>query len=111
VTRAGGLLVASLHGAAALRTIATSRMHQQVFRLGAGEAEALLARLAPPAWLFVPHDAEGLRLARSSGEYGVSFAGEEHPRERWAGALWSLLAHERAGLRGFDDLVALRRRG
>jgi len=59
----------------------------------------------------VGEPAPGLRLARSSGEYGVSFAGEAHLRERWASDRWSLLALERAALRGFDDPVVLRRCG
>jgi SAM-dependent methyltransferase len=111
ITRPGGLIAASLHGEVALATIAGSPRHQDVFRVRAPAARELLARLAAPAWLFVQHDAEGLRSARATGEYGVSFVGEAHVRERWCGPARDLLAHERAGLRGFDDFVVLRRRG
>ncbi|HEU4417404.1 MAG TPA: class I SAM-dependent methyltransferase, partial [Planctomycetota bacterium] len=67
VTRPGGLIVVSVHGETALRTIAGSPALQDVFRVSARDAGDLQSRLDSAGWLFVQHDAEGLRLARAEG--------------------------------------------
>lgn len=111
VTRPGGLILVSTHGAFALALCARSAEHQASLQIGAGEARALLRDLAREGFLHRVLPAATLRAADGvAADYGQAFLTEAFARERW-GALADVLGCVPVALNLFQDVHVLRARG
>lgn len=110
VTTPGGIIMVTFHGPRALEIIAESAPHQAAVHLTGDDARAILARLPTERVVLVPYPpAEIQYINVGTPDYGTTFldlawvfgAGRAHDLEP--------LAHVPAGLRGFQDILVLRR--
>jgi 2-polyprenyl-3-methyl-5-hydroxy-6-metoxy-1,4-benzoquinol methylase len=107
--RPGGVLVATIHGESALNTIRTSPVHQSMFAMTETQAGIVAERLASDGFVYRAYDNDLLGLADVGSEYGNSFTSPSYVGQRWASTSLELCDVIPAGLRGWQDLVVLRR--
>lgn len=105
----GGLWIATMHGPAALAKLRADAALAARFRLDGARIAALERELARTGFAFVPYDDEVLSSAKAGEVYGSSFASPESIATRWTGAGFTLAAHLPGALRGWQDVVVLRR--
>jgi SAM-dependent methyltransferase len=81
-------------------------------RIGWDTALVLRARgeLAVHGHAYARYDATSLAAAKAGDDYGLHFTTEEHVRARWLGAHFELVEYRPGGLRGWQDILVLRRR-
>ncbi len=110
ILRPGGILVATTHGENVLNTIQTSAPHQEMFRMTPEEARLVSERLRSEGMVYLPYDADVLDMANAGDDYGNAFVSREFVGSDWPGTDFELCAFLPAGLRGWQDMVVLRRR-
>jgi hypothetical protein len=106
----GGLLLAVTYGPTALTTIRGSPTHQAMFRITAARAAELLDTLPAEGRIHVPYAADAAPRERSEAGDGYSFIHPDYPAEHWNTGAFEVLQHIPGGLRGWQDIVVLRRR-
>jgi len=110
VLRPGGVLIATTHGPTALAKIEAEPTLAAKARFDAQRLRAVRRRMASEGFMFVPYAADDLDAARAGEVYGLSFASAEHVAHRWVDQHFALVVHLPGGLRGWQDIVVLRRR-
>ncbi len=105
----GGILIATVHGPTALTRIASEPDLAARFRFDAQRLQAVQRSTAAEGFAFVPYEDDVVAAARAGEAYGVSFTSAEHLARRWADARFELVAHLPGALRGWQDVVVLRR--
>lgn len=105
----GGILIITTHGATALNIIKTSKIHHAMFRLNEDSTQTILDRLKSERLIFVPYEADTIKVAKVGGEYGNSFIAPDKIEPIWAD-LFETLTYQAGGLRGWQDIFVLRRR-
>jgi SAM-dependent methyltransferase len=110
ILRPGGILVATTHGDNVLTTIQASAPHQEMFRLTPEQAVRVAERLRSEGMVYLPYDADVLDMAQAGDDYGNAFVSADFVASSWLGTEFELCAFLPAGLRGWQDLVVLRRR-
>ncbi|HYC76878.1 MAG TPA: class I SAM-dependent methyltransferase [Planctomycetota bacterium] len=111
VTAPGGLMAATVHGATAVGSISRDPTLQHYFRMPGERAQALLRELDAVGFRFAPYDQDQLEAAAVGAEYGSTFVSKAEAARRAALAGWTVLEHREGGLRGWQDLLVLRRDG
>lgn len=106
----GGLLIATLHGLTALKKFVDEPALQERFRLPGAQAADLYARFAADPFVFVPYDKDVLAAANAGDVYGTTFTHPSYVARRWTDDRFEVLAQLDGGLRGWQDVVVLRRR-
>ena len=106
----GGILIFTTHGDRVLETISNSEVHQKMFMLTSGMAAGIQANLSRERFVFLKYPEEILQAADAGSEYGNSFIHQDYVRSEW-GRMFEELEYIPAGLRGWQDVVVLRRRG
>lgn len=111
VTRPGGLILASTHGAFALMLTRRSEAHQRGLGIGADEVPDLLARLGTDGFVHRRLSDEGIdRGDGVAADYGQTFLTERFAHERW-NAYAEVLGCVPVALGLFQDVHVLRVRG
>jgi SAM-dependent methyltransferase len=110
VLRPGGILIATTHGENVLNTIQSSPPHQEMFRMTPEDAQRVAQRLRSEGTVYLPYDADVLDMAHAGDDYGNAFVSAEFVASAWLGTQFELCAFLPAGLRGWQDMVVLRRR-
>ncbi len=110
VLQPGGILLLTTHGTTALDIIATSSVHQGMFSLTSTEAQVLKQRLAAENYIYLPYDRATVHFANAGADYGNSFVDAEFLKHRWNDANFECVEHIPGGLRGWQDIVVLRRK-
>jgi len=105
----GGILIFTTHGEQALETIANSESHQRMFMITGGTAAGIRANLGRERFVFLKYPDQILQTADAGSEYGSAFIHQDYVRNEW-GRMFEELEYIPAGLRGWQDIVALRRR-
>ena len=111
VTTPGGIITATFHGPHALRVISTSAEHRASTHVTREAALGILGRLEAERVILVPYPDDQLSVIKvGAPAYGLTFVDP-----RWALQLCSLvglelLSHVAGGIRGFQDILVLRRR-
>ena len=105
-----GMVIFTTHGDSALNTICNSEAHQQMFGVNQDEAEEIRAKVGREGFVFLKYPNEILHAADAGGEYGNSFIHPDFVRREW-GRLFEELEYVPGGVRGWQDVVVLRRRG
>jgi len=106
----GGLLIATTHGPNVLEMIRDSEAHQRTCRMDAAEAGVLLARFAEHPFEFRPYGAARLfEPAEAGSDYGNTFIHPDYIHRKWNDARFQVLQLIPAGLRGWQDIVVMRR--
>jgi GT2 family glycosyltransferase/SAM-dependent methyltransferase len=107
----GGLLVVTTHGYPALKTIEGSPVHHEMFRIGAEETRVIAERLPGEGHIFLPYETDILTAAKAGEQYGNAFIDPAHIQAEWNHSGLQFVDHVPAGLRGWQDVVVLRRLG
>ena len=105
----GGILIATVQGETALAKAEADP--ELARRLGWDSAHRARARaaLAESGHGFVRYDATSLAAARAGHEYGLHYTTEDHVRRHWQHDGLELLEYCPGELRGWQDVVVLRR--
>ncbi|MGN6366664.1 MAG: hypothetical protein ACTHN5_00105 [Phycisphaerae bacterium] len=106
----GGMVIFTTHGEVALETICRSEAHQRMFMVSQGEAERIRERVGREGFVFLKYPEEVLRSADAGGEYGNSFVHPAYVRRVW-GEMFEEVEYVPGGMRGWQDVVALMRKG
>lgn len=106
----GGILIATTHGRATLDRIAAGPDLATRFGVAPQPMESLLRRVETEGYAFLPYERKALAAAKAGEEYGVHFATQEHVSRRWADERFALVDYLPGALRGWQDVVVLRRR-
>lgn len=107
--RPGGTLIATTHGRTALETIRESPVHQDMFAMTAAEADDTLRRLPTEGFLHRRYADPVLEVARAGDDYGNCFVDPGYVAARWTSPHFELCDHRPGGLRGWQDVLVLRR--
>lgn len=101
----GGTAVITTHGYPALRIIAGSEVHQQMFRLTPDDVSQLERTIGAEGFAHVPYTADVVELAQAGKTYGNAFIAGEHALTTWAVGSLRPVRHVPGGLRGWQDIV------
>jgi SAM-dependent methyltransferase len=110
ILRPGGVLVATVHGQVAAETIRSSRTHQSLFSLTGEEAVRLADELPRQGFVHRGYRQDVVALANVGQNYGNSFVTPERLQQTWNTSEFEICSMLPGGLRGWQDIVALRRR-
>lgn len=105
-----GILIATTHGPTALARIAAESDLAARMRFDTERLRAVQLLTASAGFAFVPYEADALAPARAGEAYGLSFTFPEHLARHWADEQFALVAHLPGALRGWQDIVVLRKR-
>ena len=106
----GGVLIATTHGATALAKIAAEPALAAQVGFAPERQRDVQRQMASEGFVFVPYQGDVLEVARAGEVYGLTFASAEHVERSWSDERFELAAHLPGGLRGWQDVVVLRRR-
>ncbi len=73
-------------------------------------ARGILANLKREGFVYLRYGEAVLRLANAGEDYGISFMDVEWVRRRW-GRMFEVVEFVPAAVRGWQDVVVMRRRG
>jgi SAM-dependent methyltransferase len=110
VLRPGGLLIVTTHGVHTLEIIRNSAMHQQMFGIDRAEVERILGSFGQTHFVFKRYDDSVIKRAQTSVDYGNAFIHPDYAREHWSDEYFEVCDILPAALRGWQDIVVLRRR-
>jgi SAM-dependent methyltransferase len=112
LTKPSGIVIATFHGEQALRVIAGSADHQASTHMTPEEARAILERLPHERIVLLAYPEEQLpSINVGTSAYGVTFIDPRFIGEIALRHHLEPVAYVTAGLRGFQDIVVLRRLG
>lgn len=110
VTVDDGIVLLTTHGLSAIRTICGSQHHRDMFRMSQEVADYLLERFADLRFRHFPYDADILGDARAGSDYGNAFVHQDYVKAEWLKSAFELIEFVEGGMRGWQDVVVLRRR-
>jgi SAM-dependent methyltransferase len=105
-----GVLIATTHGLATLEIIKDSVQHQQMFNLDRQSAIEMIENFRAKTFVFYRYDQATLGMAKAGEEYGNAFIHPDYIYEKWGTEGFEVLDCLPGGLRGFQDVVILRRK-
>jgi len=106
----GGLLLAVTYGPTALNTIRGSPTHQATLQIDAARAAELIETLPAAGRIHLPNAAATARADQADERDGYTFIHPDYSAEHWNTAAFEVLQHIPGGLRGWQDIVVLRRK-
>ena len=111
VVRPGGLFAFTTHGELTLEIIGGSAQHQDMFRVTPARAVQIADEISGGGYVYLPYEGDQLSFANAGSDYGNTFVGETRIR-RWSdeSGQWEFIDFRAGGLRGWQDIVVLRRR-
>jgi SAM-dependent methyltransferase len=109
VVKPNGVFIFTVHGNAALEIIKTSPLHMKMFSLTSDEAAEIQRTVSSSGFWYIKYAANIVEAANAGDDYGNSFISESYIRN-WLGKQWDLIEFIPAGLRGWHDMVVLRRK-
>jgi SAM-dependent methyltransferase len=110
VSKPGGVVMVTFHGAHALRVTAKSADHQAMLQLSAKDAHDVLDRLPRQHVVLLPYGEELIRGAKvGTPDYGTTFIDPPFALEMGKEHGFEPLALVSGGIRGFQDTLVLRR--
>jgi len=110
ILRPGGILIVTTSGTSVLETIRNSTLHQTMFGINRTEVDAILKDFAETGLVFKRYDPHVIQLARAGQDYGNLFIHRQYVLDRWHDQRFEVCEHLPGGLRGWQDIVVLRRR-
>jgi SAM-dependent methyltransferase len=106
----GGIAILTTHGYTVLDRIVVDGILQEYFRMSSAEAAAVRSSLPEERFVFKPYDADIREKARAGAVYGNTFIDPELIKSEWNDDLFEVVETNSAGLRGWQDVIVLRRR-
>ena len=105
----GAILLLTTHGRSALQVIASSEVHQDMFSMTSREAIKILEGFPKEPYVHLTYD-DGVRaMAKAGDSYGNCFIAPAYIEEHWPKFGFELLELIPGGMRGFQDIVLLRK--
>jgi len=109
VTVDNGIVLLTTHGYPALDTICSSAQHQAMLQLTPAEALEMRESFKKKRFQYRRYSSEVVKEADAGEDYGNGFTHEDYIRERWC-KNFEIVEFLTGGLRGWQDVVVLRRR-
>lgn len=111
VSKPGSLVMLTFHGSHALQVVEESPAHQAMLHLTPQAARDILDRLQREQLILIPYDEALIRgINVGTSEYGTTFINPPFAPELGKKCGFEPLANIPGGMRGFQDIVVLRRR-
>jgi ubiquinone/menaquinone biosynthesis C-methylase UbiE len=110
VLRPGGLAIMTTSGIRSLEIIRNSAAHQTMFELSAAETDEIAKSFADVSFVYRRYKDAILQAANAGTDYGNTFIHPTYVQRHWNNEQFEVLEHLPAGLRGWQDIVILRRR-
>lgn len=110
VTAPGGLVILTTHAYTALDIIRGSKVHQDMFNLSPAQTEDIVRRLKSERFIFLPYGWYILKFGQTGPDYGNCFIDPDYVRAEWNNPDFDVLEYIPGGLRGWQDIVVLRRK-
>lgn len=110
ITAPGGIILLTTHGQTAINVMKTSVPHHAMFKIGPEEIADLERELPGRGYIFRGYTQNVLDDANAGSEYGNSFVDIDYMKAHWLGDGLELAEYIPGGLRGWQDVVLLRRR-
>lgn len=110
VTVDNGIVLLTTHGYPALDIICSSAQHQAMFQVTPAEALEMRETFKVKRFQYRRYSSDVVKAADAGGDYGNSFTHEDYIRERWLRNIFEIVEFVPGGLRGWQDVVILRRR-
>lgn len=110
VLRPGGVFIVTTHGIPALNIIRGSKVHQEMFKLDETGAAKLIERLPTEHFIHMAYGWSLIDFAKTGSRYGNSFIDETYVRTHWNNACFDVIEFIPGGLRGWQDIVVLKRK-
>jgi 2-polyprenyl-3-methyl-5-hydroxy-6-metoxy-1,4-benzoquinol methylase len=110
VLRPGGIVVATTHGQVALDTIRASTDHQAMFSMTREQAARLADDLPARGFVHLRYDQATLDVANAGRNYGNAFVDPGYVSRVWTVPSFEVCEVLPGGLRGWQDIVVLRKR-
>ena len=106
----GGLLILSTSGSKAVEIIKGSKTHQEMMMIDYSSALEIERTLADRGIVFLQYSPDVLNVARAGSDYGNTFIHPSYVHTFWNNQNFEIVEHIAGGVRGWQDLVVLRRR-
>jgi len=106
----GGILLITLHGETALAKVRSSPDLAERVGWSPGHIERVSQELAHWGYSYVKYELTSLLAAQAGDDYGLSYVSKGHVYEVWCSDSFDILEYREGGLRGWQDLLVLRRR-
>ena len=110
VLKPGGLLILTTHGYPALDIIRNSAIHQKMFDVTADRTDELIAQLKREHFIHLGYEWRLLNFAKAGKRYGNTFIDSDYVHSKWNTPALDVIEHLPGGLRGWQDVVVLRRK-
>lgn len=110
VLRPGAPFVVTLHGGRALERLAEDAGLAARFRLDATTLAEARRSLAAAGSAYVAYPPELVDAAGAGTDYGTAFVDAGRAAAEWEGSGFEIVGHEPAALRGWQDVLVVRRR-
>lgn len=105
----GAILLLTTHGEFAADLVSRSKPHQEMFKLSEQQAMGIKTRLPKEDYIHVVYDAATNRLAKAGEDYGNCFISRRYVENNWPAFGFKLLEYLPGGMRGFQDIVLLKK--
>ncbi len=110
IVKPGGLAIVTTHGTRVLDTLKHHADLREWFRMTPTVVEAVRARFDDGGFAFVPYEPDVLETARAGASYGTTFLSPQRFAALVEPSGFEWVEFRPAGLRGWQDIVVLRRR-
>ena len=107
----GGIFAFTTHGLMALDIVEASQAHRAMFAIAADQMEEIRRNFTQAGFAYLSYSPVAIDAAHAGDEYGNSFVAEARVRDHWIDKeIWELAEFIPGGLRGWQDVVVLRRK-
>lgn len=106
-----GILILTTHGHMALETIRESKAHLDMFKMKREEVLDILMNFEKMPFKFMSYSLYDINRANAGEEYGNSFIHQDYIKNKWNNKQFKVLQYLAGGLRGWQDIIVLQRRG
>jgi len=109
VTRKNGIVMLTIHGEVAIDIICNSKQHQEMFCMTQDEASALKKSFSSQEFFYKKYESNVVEAANAGEDYGNTFISEDYVKKEWTKNKFELLEIIPGGMRGWQDIVILRK--
>ena len=103
------VLLLTTHGETALQTIVGSKVHQEMLQMTSQSAAEILEGFPNRPYVHLTYQEETRNMAKAGDSYGNCFISRAYIEQHWPKFGFELLEYIPGGMRGFQDIVLLRK--
>jgi SAM-dependent methyltransferase len=109
VTDKNGIVMLTVHGATAINTICKSKPHQEMFCMSEDEVNNLQIEFEKIEFYYKKYESNVIAAANAGSDYGNTFITEGYIKREWTKKGFEVLKIIPGGMRGWQDIVILKR--